>query len=455
MTIKDETKEQILQLHKKVDFQYEQSTKLAVHHAYLYQNIQASHKQINNLSEGDINNQVLYGMTIAVKDNIEVAGMPNTLGNKALASHIPQHDACIITRLKEAGAVINGKANMHELALGVTNINPSFGHALNAYNPEYFAGGSSGGTAVAVALGLADAGIGTDTGGSSRIPAALNGIVGFRPTTGRYPNDGLGLISKTRDTAGPMAKDVATLARLDAVLAGDPSIDSLPSFSPKKLRLGIPRTYFYGNTEPAVLAAVEQVLQALSKAGVTLVEVDICGVEELNQQISFPVVLYEAKQHIQDYIEKALPDTAIEDFAAQICSEDVKNLVDSMFNQPIPERMYQEAINSFRPKLQGLYQDYFDKHRLDAVIFPATPLTAQKITNDNDVVMLNGREEPTFSTYIRNADPASNAGIPGLVIPIGFNPEGLPISLEIDGPAGSDRQVLIIGKLIETIIKNV
>ena len=178
------------------------------------------------ITEGEIpplDSGSLDRMRIGIKDNVHVAGLPNPAGTAALDGFVPAKDATLVARLRQAGAIIAGKNNLHELAYGITSANGAYGIVENAYDPTLIAGGSSGGTAVAVALGLVDAGIGTDTGGSVRIPAALNGIVGFRPTVGRYPNDGMTLISTTRDTAGPITSTVADAALLDAILsASDP-----------------------------------------------------------------------------------------------------------------------------------------------------------------------------------------------------------------------------------------
>ena len=441
-----------LELVEKVQLQLAKSDQLNNYNAYIFiakdQAIKSAKKLSLTTSKLEL---PLYGITLAIKDNIEVATMPHSVGHKLLTDYYPANDAEVIKRVKNAGAIIIGKANMHELAYGITSNNAAFGAVANAHNKNKFAGGSSGGTAVAIALGLADAGLGTDTGGSSRIPAALNGIVGFRPTTGRYPNAGLSLISTTRDTVGPMAKDVATVARLDQVLANDNNIEI--KLNSKSLRLGVPKSYFYENLSTDVATGIEKALKNLAAAGIELVEMDVINVASLNEKISFPVVLYETNQLLPKLITRVSPQLSLEDFIAGISSPDVKGIITNITQQPIPETVYLDAINNFRPQLQSTYKQYFQLNQLDALIVPATPLAAQDIIGSDETVMLNGKAVPTFPTFIRNLDPSSNAGIPSLVIPMGNNSEGLPIALQLDGPVNSDRKLLAIGVLVEKIIK--
>lgn len=395
---------------------------------------------------------LLRGFTLAIKDNIEVAGLPSTAGTKSLKAFIPKKDATVVARLKAAGAVVIGKANLHELAYGITSNNYAFGAVGNAHNPDYFAGGSSGGTAVAIAAGLARAGLGTDTGGSSRIPAALNGIVGFRPTVGRYPNDGLVLISNTRDTVGPMGLNVSDVALMDAVLSNDsPGLEQIEANS---LRLGVPRTYFYDDLDPQVKQAMESVLLKLAATGVTLVEADL-NVAALNAKVGFPIVLYETGQLLPQYLTRNQIGLSVEKFLANIASPDVKGILTKALGGSISEASYKEALELFRPQLQQAYRDYFSRNKVDAIIFPTTPLPARLIQGSDTMVELNGKQVPTFPTYIRNVDPSSNAGIPGLSIPINpANEDSLPVGMEIESLAGQDRRLLAIGQLIETILRN-
>ena len=393
----------------------------------------------------------LHGVPIVVKDNIHVAGVPNSAGTPALKAFVPTRNAPVAEKLIRAGAIVLGKTNMHELAFGITSNNAAFGPARNAYDPSRIAGGSSGGTGNAIAARMAAAGLGSDTGGSVRIPAALNGISGLRPTLGRYSQEGITPIAHTRDTAGPMAREVADLVLLDTIITG--ARDKVAPASLRGLRVGVPRAVFWKNLDPETERLATAALDRLRGAGAEVVEVDMPGLAELNGKVSFPVALYEANVDLTRYLKRYRIPLDIKGLAERIASPDVKGLFASAIvpgaKDAIPEKVYRDALAT-RPALQRLYAETFKTHGIAALVFPTTPLPAAPV-GDDQTTKLNGADVPTFFTFIQNTDPGSNAGIPGLTVPIGRTAAGLPVGLELDGPAGSDRRLLGIGLALEAL----
>ncbi len=392
----------------------------------------------------------LEGVPLVLKDNIDTAAMPTTGGTPALKNHRPKKDSPVAARLLAAGAVVLGKTNLHELAYGITNNNAAFGAARNPYDPTRIPGASSGGTGVAVAARMAPAGIGSDTGGSVRIPAALCGIFGLRPTLLRWPQEGIVPISHTRDTAGPMARSMNDLVLLDGVITGSATTEAPAAL--KGLRLGVARGLFWENLHPDTAKIAEDTLKLLAKAGVVLIDADIPDVAALDQAAGFPIALYETIVDLDKYLAGHKTGLDFKKVVAKVASPDVKGILSSLLGEmAVPEPAYREALTVQRPKLQRAYADYFKRERVEAVIFPTTPLPAAKIGED-ETTMLNGAAVPTFATFIRNTSPGSVAGIPGLSVPAGLTPSGLPVGMELDAPDGTDRRLLAIGRSLEPIL---
>ena len=392
----------------------------------------------------------LHGVPIALKDNFDTADFTTTAGTPALAAHRPTRNAAVVQRLLDAGALILGKANMQELAFGPTSNNAAFGPVRNPYDRSRIPGGSSGGTAALVAARLAPAGLGTDTGGSVRVPASLSGVVGFRPTTLRWPQDGIVPISHTRDTAAPIARCVADCALLDGIVTGGPT--SLAPIRLEGLRLGVPRGHFWDDLDAEVEAILADALARLAAAGVVLVEGDMADVAALDAAAGFPVALYEFVTDLDRYLAGHATGLDFAGVAAQVKSPAVKKVVDALLGaDAVPEAVYREALIKHRPALQDAYRRYFAERGVAAMVFPTTPLPAAKVGED-DTVLLNGKAVPTLATYIRNLGPGSAAGIPGLSLPAGMTSAGLPIGIAIDGPQGADQQLLTICLAIESAL---
>ncbi|MGH2453781.1 MAG: indoleacetamide hydrolase [bacterium] len=396
----------------------------------------------------------LHGLPVLFKDNINTAALPTTGGSPALKDNRPRRNAGVVTALLRGGAVVLGKTNMHELAFGITSNNAAFGSVRNPYNPSLIPGGSSGGNAAAVAARMAPASIGTDTGGSTRIPAALCGIAGFRPTGGRYPGSGTRTgvteiipISRTRDTPGPMARSVADVALLDAVITAAEPVARLGEL--RGVRLGVDRRNFFQDLDPQVNSVVDGALRRFADRGVVLVPVEFPDLGPLNGAVGFPVAVFEAGVDLRVYLEANRTGLTLEKLAPALASPDVKFVISELvLKGAVREEVYRNAVGVARPALQAAYQRVFESSRIAALVFPTTPLPARPIGQDQ-TVELNGRQVPTFGTYIRHTDPAGNAGIPGLSLPVGLTADGLPVGLELDGPAGSDRGLLAIGLAIE------
>ena len=400
----------------------------------------------------------LAGVPLALKDNIDTTTLTTSGATGALAGFVAPRNAPVAAALFDAEALLGAKANMHELAFGITNNNAVTGAARNPWDPSMIPGGSSGGTAVAVAARMMPAGIGTDTGGSVRLPAALCGLAGFRPSVGRYPGAGIIPISHTRDTAGPLARTVGDARLLDAVMAGagcgEPG--SAPGTSPiptlAGLRLGVPRAAFYRDLEPEVAAEAGRVLDLLANRGVALVEAEVPDVSDLNAAVGFPVALYEFVRDLPRWLAGNGLELSMNDVLDGIGSPDVRDVVALQLGaDAMPEAVYRKALEVDRPRLQRTYADYFAGQAVDAVLFPTSPVSARPIGED-ETIDLNGERVPTFPTFIRNTDPGSNAGIPGLSLPTGLTAAGLPVGMELDGPAGSDARLLAVAAAVEEAV---
>jgi len=404
----------------------------------------------------------LAGLPLYIKDNINTQGIRTTAGTASLKDFVPRENAPALESLLRAGAIVLAKANLHELAFGSTSSNAAFGFVKNPYDTNRIPGGSSGGTAAGIAARIAPAGLGTDTGASVRHPASFCGIVGLRPSVGngaaerRYPGGGVVPISRTRDTPGPMARTVADVALLDAVVTGT-DVQPLMPAKLAGLRLGLPRAHFWENLDREIEVVMNVAVRKMRDAGVVFVEADLWGLPELNERISMPIALYEFyRRDLSAYLKEEGLSLTLDEVIARVESPDVRGVF--AIAKGMSTEAYNEGIHVHRPKLVALYRDYFEKYAVEGVLFPTCPIQPPLIDPAfTGGVEINGVPQPggpaaQFQVLIRNVDPGSNAGIPGLAQPAGMTARGLPIGLEIDGPLGSDRRLLAIGLAVERLL---
>jgi Asp-tRNA(Asn)/Glu-tRNA(Gln) amidotransferase A subunit family amidase len=390
----------------------------------------------------------LHGLPIPIKDSVNTKDLPTTGGTPALRNFRPKDDAPIVRALYDAGAILLGKTNLHELSFGWTSTNLAFGAVRNPYDPTRIPGGSSGGTAVAVATHMAPLGVAEDTLGSIRVPAAMCGIAGFRPSTFRYSPRGIVPLSEF-DTAGPHARTVSDLALFDSAITGD--LSPLRAGSLKGVRLGISRTHYYADLDPEVEGVAGAALKRLSDAGAVLVEADVPDLPKLWDAVAFPIILHETMPMISTYLEEFETGITFDQLLA-MASPDIKGAFELLVllggkSHP-PKEAYDAARATYRPLLQQAFRKYFCETGVAAIVYPTTLVPATPIGQAQEVE-INGKKLPFFVAMSRNIAPGSGAGLPGLVLPAGLTNGGLPVGVEFDGPAGTDRELLALGLAIE------
>jgi len=391
----------------------------------------------------------LFGLPIPVKDSVNTRDYPTTAGTPALRDFQPRADAPIVRRLRAAGAIVLGKTNLHELSYGWTSNNLAFGPVHNPYDPTRIPGGSSGGTAAAVASHMAPLGVAEDTEGSIRVPAAMCGIMGFRPTTGRYSTQGCVPITPLFDQVGPHARCVADLALFDSVGAND--WQALEPVSLEGLRLGVVRDYWFAGLDAEVERVTEQALARLRHAGAVIVDTQLPGLSRLIEQITDQVQNHDVRLSLGKYLNDYGAHLTFEEVVRQ-ASPDIRALFKTDVlpggENFVSEQVYTAARNVLLPSLRRLYRNYFARTGVAAIVFPTTMAPAPPIGADV-TVEIRGRDIPFFTVVGRNIAPGSTAGLPGLVLPAGLTSGGLPVGIEFDGPARSDRRLLATGLSLE------
>jgi indoleacetamide hydrolase len=394
----------------------------------------------------------LFGLPIPVKDSVNTRDYPTTGGTPALRHFRPAEDAPVVAALREAGALVLGKTNLHELSFGWTSNNLAFGAVHNPYDLARIPGGSSGGTAAAIAAHLAPLGIAEDTEGSIRVPAAFCGIAGFRPTTGRYSTRGCVPISPLFDQIGPHARSVADLALFDSVVAQD--FQKLHAAPLRGVRLGVVRDYWFTDLAPEVERLTTLALAKLKEAGAEIVETQLPGLAALIELTTNPVQNHDVRLALPRYLKEYGAGVDFDTLVAQ-ASPDIQTVFRSDVLPGganfVTETAFAEARDRYLPALRDLYREYFARTHVAAMIFPTTLVPAPRI-GEEVTIEVRGRPLPFETAVARNIAPGSTAGLPGLVLPVGLTHAGLPVSIELDAPTGSDRALLALGLSVERVL---
>ncbi|MFC4080765.1 amidase family protein [Amycolatopsis samaneae] len=391
----------------------------------------------------------LAGIPLAVKDNIDVAGLATTAGSPLFDGYVAEADAGIVSVLTGAGAVVLGKTNLHELAFGVTSDNACSGPVRHPRDPARSAGGSSGGSAVAVALGVVPIGLGTDTGGSVTVPSAFCGIVGFRPSTGRYPGDGLANLSHSRDTVGVHARSVREVRAVDAVVTATTTPDEPPPVA--GLRIGVPRDR-YRDVDPSVATAARDALAALEDAGARLVDVEVRDALASAAEHGIEIVRFECARLVRQrllFTGSPLATAGFGEIAAKIASPDVRALVESLASAPVTAARYAAACAA-RWRLREAYRAAFAASGADALLWPTCPVAPPRLGR-NDTVVLNGRAVPLFPAVIRNTEPGAVAGQPAVTLPAPVPDGAMPVGMCLEGPVFGDGELLRVAAAVEAV----
>lgn len=385
----------------------------------------------------------LHGVPVAVKDMYCTRGVLTTSGSKVFGCHVPDQDAAAVERLEAAGAVLLGKTNMHELAYGITSSNPHYGPVRNPWDTDRIPGGSSGGSGAAVAAGICFMAMGSDTGGSVRIPASYCGTVGLKPTTGRISRFGTIPLDFSLDHMGPLTRTVRDTAITMNAIAGHDPRDESSSRAPvedylaacdgvaiESLRIGIPRNFYFEHTDPEVSAAVHKLAAEAERLGARLVECTVPDIAAINT-IGRVILLSEASAVMAPYMSSR------EKFGA-----DVMALLDQ--GRLLPATDY---INAQR--LRRIYQQQFHAlwRDIDVLLTPATPITAPKIGQTE--VDLGGTMEDVRLASTRLVRAINVLGLPSLSVPCGVSSGKLPIGAQLIGPAYSEVRLLRAGAALE------
>ena len=361
----------------------------------------------------------LHGIPVGLKDLIDTAGIRTTAASRVFENRVPTNDAALVTRLKEAGAILIGKQNLHEFAYGGSSVISCFGPVLNPVSPAFIAGGSSGGSAAAVGSGMCFASVGTDTAGSVREPAALCGTVGLKPSYSLVNTEGIIPLSPSLDHAGPITRSVQDSGIMLDALTGSPGrySETLAQKNPA-WRVGLPRSFFFEDLDPEFAACVEEAITCLESLGCVIADVELRVDTDRTLQAAEAYAVH--RQWIAARADRYDPET-------------LRRL---RTGENISEEQFQAAkqeLARLREEIGSVF------HGVDLLVTPTTPIPAPRLA---DLTANRDQLRPAELVLLRNTRPANVWGTPAISVPCGMTSAGLPIGLQIIGPVGHDLRVL-------------
>jgi mandelamide amidase len=398
----------------------------------------------------------LLGVPIGVKDSYLTKGVATSLGIGGLRHFVPKEDADAVRAIKHAGALVFGKNNLVEMSYGLTGSNGDFGQVKNPHAHDRVTGGSSSGSAASVAAGIVPASLGGDTVGSIRVPASLVGVVGFKPTTGRWPRTGVAPISHTLDTTGVFARSVADIALVDQVVAGSQAMElSKSGHDMKGVRLAYAPRQFLDLVDPEVEARFRESLRQLREAGADVIEVDLGDdYGSLIHSATWGIFFHDTMSAVSEFVSRHDVPTTFDEIY-QALKPELRDVWGHMVlpggGGAISHEAYQAALTVSRPEIQRRLDQVFIAQGAAAILQPTTPSTAPLIDQQTNFSI--GGRDVTYLALATNTVSASSVGLPGISLPSGLSRGGLPIGLELDAPLHSDRALLSLAHRVEAVLR--
>lgn len=396
----------------------------------------------------------LLGVPLAVKDSYLTQGLRTTLGVRNLKDFVPNEDADVVRAIKDAGGIVFGKNNLVELSYGLTGNNSPYGQVKNPHNRDHISGGSSSGSGASVAARIVPAALGGDTVGSIRVPASLCGVVGFKPTTGRWPRNGVAPISHALDTTGVLARNVDDCALIDQIVTKAEATAPSDRSDLKGVRFAYAPRQYLDLVEPDIETHFKDTVRRLRDAGAEVVEVDLGeGFSSLAETATWNIFFHETMEALSGFLRRNNVPATFEEIYNGLkpgLKEAWTHVVLPSGAGFISADTYEAAVSADRSEIRRRFHEAFSRSGAEALLFPTTPSTAPLIEHQSKFSIAG--QEVSDLALARHTIPTSAAGLPGISIPTGLSGNGLPIGLEIDGTHGRDRRLLDLARRVEAAV---